>query len=150
MSRLLRAQCLSKCHSCVTPPRAKMAAGNESASKAKRPEDTSLRWGVSLGFAPFPRSNPPPSCCQLLSCGHSSIIGKAKVCLRPISWGTSMASAKETMAEIIARQPEDSSYDEILRELAFARMVQRGLEDSDAGRTLLDEQVKEKLDSWRK
>lgn len=61
-----------------------------------------------------------------------------------------MASAKETMAEIIARQPEDSSYDEILRELAFARMVQRGLEDSDAGRTLLDEQVKEKLDSWRK
>ena len=61
-----------------------------------------------------------------------------------------MASAKETMAEIIARQPEDSSYDEILRELAFARMVQRGLEDSDAGRTLPDERVKEKLDSWRK
>jgi predicted transcriptional regulator len=61
-----------------------------------------------------------------------------------------MASAKETMAEIIARQPEDSSYDEILRELAFARMVQRGLADSDAGRTLPDEQIKEKLDSWRK
>lgn len=59
-----------------------------------------------------------------------------------------MASAKETMAEIIAQQPEDSSYDEILRELAFARMIQRGLEDSDAGRTLPDEQVKEKLDSW--
>ena len=61
-----------------------------------------------------------------------------------------MASAKETIAEIIARQPEDSSYDEILRELAFARMVQRGLEDSNAGRTLPDEQIKEKLDSWRK
>jgi predicted transcriptional regulator len=61
-----------------------------------------------------------------------------------------MASAKETMKEIIARQPEDSSYDEILRELAFARMVQRGLEDSDAGRTVSDEEVKEKLDSWRK
>ena len=60
-----------------------------------------------------------------------------------------MASVKETMAEIIARQPEDSSYDEILRELAFARMVQRGLEDSDAGRTLSDEEVKEKMDSWR-
>ncbi len=38
-----------------------------------------------------------------------------------------MPSAKETMKEIIARQPEDSSYDEILRELAFARMIQRGL-----------------------
>ena len=61
-----------------------------------------------------------------------------------------MASAKETMVEIITRQPEDSSYDEILRELAFARMVQRGLEDSDAGHTVSDEAIKEKLDSWRK
>ena len=61
-----------------------------------------------------------------------------------------MPSAKETMAEIIARQPEDSSYDEILRELAFARMLKRGLDDSDAGRTISDQEVKEKLDSWRK
>lgn len=61
-----------------------------------------------------------------------------------------MPSAKETMKEIIARQPEDSSYDEILRELAFARMIQRGLDDSDAGRTVSDQQIKEKLESWRK
>jgi predicted transcriptional regulator len=61
-----------------------------------------------------------------------------------------MASAKETMIEIIARQPDDSSYDEILRELAFARMVQRGLDDSDAGRTVTDQEVKEKLESWPK
>lgn len=52
-----------------------------------------------------------------------------------------MSSAKETMAQIIAEQPDDSSYDEILRALAFARMVQRGLEDSDAGRTMPDEEV---------
>ncbi len=61
-----------------------------------------------------------------------------------------MASAKETMTEIIARQPDDSSYDEILRELAFARMVQRGLEDSDAGRTISDDDMKGKLDAWRR
>ena len=60
-----------------------------------------------------------------------------------------MASAKETMSEIIARQPDDSSYDEILRELAFARMVERGLEDSDAGRTIADDDVKRKGESWR-
>ena len=60
-----------------------------------------------------------------------------------------MASAKETMSEIIARQPDDSSYDEILRELAFARMVERGLEDSDAGRTIADDDVKRKGDSWQ-
>lgn len=61
-----------------------------------------------------------------------------------------MPSAKEAMIEIIARQPEDSSYDEILRELAFARMVERGLNDSDAGRTLSDEEMKRKIDSWQK
>ena len=47
-----------------------------------------------------------------------------------------MATAKEQMARIIEAQPEDSSYDEILRELALARMVERGLADSDAGRTV--------------
>ncbi len=61
-----------------------------------------------------------------------------------------MSSAKDTMTEIIARQPDDSSYDELLRELAFARMVQRGLEDSDAGRILGDDEIKRKIDSWRK
>lgn len=60
-----------------------------------------------------------------------------------------MSSAKETMTEIIARQPDDSSYDEILRELAFARMVQRGLADSDAGRTISDDEIKRKIDSWQ-
>lgn len=59
-----------------------------------------------------------------------------------------MSSAKEAMIEIIGRQPEDSSYDEILRELAFARMVQRGLDDSDAGRTVSDDEIKGRIDSW--
>ena len=45
-----------------------------------------------------------------------------------------MATAKEQMARIIEAQPEDSSYEEILRELAFARMVDRGVEDSEDGR----------------
>ena len=52
-----------------------------------------------------------------------------------------MASAKEQMKAIIDQQPEDSSYDEILRELAFARMVERGLADSDARRTICHEEM---------
>ncbi len=59
-----------------------------------------------------------------------------------------MSSAKEAMSEIVARQPDDCSYDEILRELVYAGMVQRGLEDSDAGRTLSDDEVNRKIDSW--
>ena len=61
-----------------------------------------------------------------------------------------MASAKQTMTEIISRQPDDSTYEEILRELAYARMVQTGLEDSDAGRTVSDEDMKRKIDSWHR
>jgi predicted transcriptional regulator len=61
-----------------------------------------------------------------------------------------MQNVKETMAEIILRQPDDSSYDEILRELAFARMVQRGLADADAGRTVSDETIKQAIESWQK
>lgn len=61
-----------------------------------------------------------------------------------------MSSAKEAMIDLIGRQPDDSSYDEILRELAFARMVQRGVDDSDAGQTLSDDAMKRKIDSWQK
>ena len=51
------------------------------------------------------------------------------------------------MTKIIHQQPEDSSYDEILRELAFARMVERGLADSKAKRTITNEQLKRKISS---
>jgi hypothetical protein len=42
-----------------------------------------------------------------------------------------MATAKEHITNILNRQPNDSSYDDIVRELAFDLMVQRGLNDSD-------------------
>lgn len=61
-----------------------------------------------------------------------------------------MSSVKDVMVDIITQQPEDSSYDEILRELAYARMIQRGLADSDDGRTLSDSEVRERIESWQK
>ena len=54
------------------------------------------------------------------------------------------------MIEIIGRQPDDSTYDEILRELAFVRMVQRGLDDSAAWRTHATAEVAEAIESWCK
>lgn len=57
-------------------------------------------------------------------------------------------SVKEYMLKIIREQPDDSSYDEILRELAFARMVERGLADSESGRTLSDEEIRQRISSW--
>ncbi len=61
-----------------------------------------------------------------------------------------MSSAKETMLEIIGQQPDDSSYEEILRELAYGCMVRRGLADSDAERTVSDQDLKSKIQSWQK
>jgi predicted transcriptional regulator len=62
----------------------------------------------------------------------------------------SVSSVKDAMIDIIGRQPEDSTYDEILRELAYARMVQRGMDDADAGRTVPDSDVRRKIESWQK
>ncbi len=61
-----------------------------------------------------------------------------------------MDSAKELMARIVQEQPDDSSYDEILRELALARMIERGLADSQAGRTISDEEMSLRIKTWRK
>lgn len=61
-----------------------------------------------------------------------------------------MATAKEQMTRIIQEQPDDSSYDEILRELAFARMIERGLEDSKEGRTISNEDMERRIRVWQK
>jgi predicted transcriptional regulator len=61
-----------------------------------------------------------------------------------------MPTAKETMVDIIARQPDDSTYEELLRQLAYDRMVQRGLEDSKTGRTVTDNEITRKIDAWQK
>jgi hypothetical protein len=62
----------------------------------------------------------------------------------------STSSVKDVMVDIITQQPDDSSHDEILRELAYARMVQRGLSDSDDDRTLADSEVRKRIESWQK
>ncbi len=56
---------------------------------------------------------------------------------------------KDRMIQVIEAQPDDSSYGEILRELAFARMMERGWEDSEAGRMISDEEMGRKIDAWQ-
>ncbi|TVM04205.1 MAG: hypothetical protein CV087_00745 [Candidatus Brocadia sp. WS118] len=60
-----------------------------------------------------------------------------------------MTDAKELIKKIVQEQPDDSSFDEILRELAFARMIDRGLEDSRAGRVISNEDMKHRIKTWR-
>lgn len=60
-----------------------------------------------------------------------------------------MSTAKEQITELVQKQPDDSSYDEIVRELAFHLMVQRGLKDSDEGRTITNEEMGRRINSWQ-
>lgn len=59
-----------------------------------------------------------------------------------------METVKQKMAEVIQSQPDDASYEEIMRELAFDRMVDRGLEDSRKGRTITNEDMEHRIRTW--
>lgn len=61
-----------------------------------------------------------------------------------------MPTAKEIMTKIIQEQPDDASYEEILRELVFERMIERGLEDSRRGRMIDNDEMKQRISSWEK
>jgi predicted transcriptional regulator len=61
-----------------------------------------------------------------------------------------MPTAKDEMIALINEQPEDSNYDELLRELAFKKMVDRGLDDSHHGRTITNDEMSRRIRSWQK
>ena len=56
-----------------------------------------------------------------------------------------MSALKARMAEIIQELPEDATYEEIMRELAFERMVERGLVDSRTGRVISNEEMARRI-----
>jgi predicted transcriptional regulator len=60
-----------------------------------------------------------------------------------------MSTAKEELTRLIQGQPEDSSSEEIVRELAFHVMVERGLADSDAGRVISNDEMSRRIRSWQ-
>jgi len=61
-----------------------------------------------------------------------------------------MSTAKEDLARLIEEQPDDRSAEEIIRELAFHVMIQRGLADSDAGRVISNDEMGRRIRSWQK
>ena len=61
-----------------------------------------------------------------------------------------MSKAKQQLARLIQEQPDDSSFEEIVREMAFNLMVQRGLKDSDQGKIISNEEMKHRIRTWQK
>lgn len=60
-----------------------------------------------------------------------------------------MSTPKEEIARLLKQQPDDSSFDEIVRELGFSVMIQRGLKDSNAGRTITNDEMRHRIRQWR-
>ena len=60
-----------------------------------------------------------------------------------------MSTAKQELGELIQQQPDDSTGEEIVRELAFHLMIQRGLVDSDAGRVVSNEEMERRIRQWQ-
>jgi predicted transcriptional regulator len=61
-----------------------------------------------------------------------------------------MSSVKERVTKVIQEQPEDATYEEIMRELAFQRMIARGLEDSRGGRLIPNDEMGRRIQTWQK
>ncbi|MDM7456055.1 hypothetical protein LCC91_01890 [Tepidimonas taiwanensis] len=58
-------------------------------------------------------------------------------------------SAKDVLRAVIEAQPEDASFEEILRELAFERMLERGLADARAGRSVSHDEALRRIRAWQ-
>jgi hypothetical protein len=61
-----------------------------------------------------------------------------------------MSTAKEELTRLIQGQPDESSPEEIVRELAFHVMIERGFADSDARRVSSNEEMGRRIRSWQK
>ncbi len=58
-------------------------------------------------------------------------------------------TAKERIKALLDTQPDDASYEEILRELSFERMIDRGLADVRNGRMISNEDMGKRIRLWQ-
>lgn len=63
---------------------------------------------------------------------------------------TTKLTAKDTAQRIVENQPDDCTLEEIIRELAFHCMIERGLADVEAGRTISHDEMKRQVETWLK
>lgn len=59
-----------------------------------------------------------------------------------------MMSIKDSVKKIIDDLPDDISYDEIIRELFFKRMIEKGLQDSQKNKVTSDEELDKEIEKW--
>jgi len=60
-----------------------------------------------------------------------------------------MSTAKKHLTKLIQNQPDDSTEETIVRELAFDVMIQKGLADADAKRTISNAEMARRIRTWQ-
>lgn len=59
-----------------------------------------------------------------------------------------MTAPKEEAKKIIDALPEDATYEEIVRELAFETMIQRGLDDVVGSKVISNKEMENDIVKW--
>jgi predicted transcriptional regulator len=60
-----------------------------------------------------------------------------------------MSTAEDELSRLLKNQPDASPPEELVQELAFHVMVQRGLADSRAGRTISNDEMQRRIRAWQ-
>ncbi len=60
-----------------------------------------------------------------------------------------MSAAKNQIKQLLSEMPDDASFEEIVREIAFAKMIHNGLEDSRQNRVISNEEMEHRIRSWQ-
>lgn len=59
-----------------------------------------------------------------------------------------MQSIKDNAKKIIDDLPDDISYDELINELLFKGMIERGIHDSQKNKITSDEDMEKEIEKW--
>jgi len=81
---------------------------------------------------------------------HASDLSPDLVESVPLAAERSESPSRDQITAIVRSLEQEATYDDILRELAFERMVRRGLDDLAAGRMFTTDQLNQKVRSWHR
>jgi len=59
-----------------------------------------------------------------------------------------MRTAKEKIAKLVEQQPNDGTFEEIIRELVFGLMIERGIKDSDKDHVISNKELSRRIKQW--
>lgn len=59
-------------------------------------------------------------------------------------------TTKEKVINAVRDLPDDASIEDVMERLLFLAKIEKGIQQSDAGQTISNEQMKEKMAKWLK